>query len=125
MKLIKVVFSLIFLVQLSLPMQAHAVSDTEGKSAEVSSHVYRGYTLFRTWCARCHGTFGQGLAGPNLADSLKTLSYSEYLQVLNEGKNTMPSFSANPAIISGKDAIYDYLKARSDGSLGAVTPHKK
>lgn len=106
-------------------MQAHAVSDIEEKSLEVSSHIYRGYTLFRTWCARCHGTYAQGLAGPNLADSLKTLSYSDYLLILADGKNAMPSFKANPAIMSGKDAIYDYLKARSGGSLGAVTPQKK
>lgn len=105
----------------------------DATSANINKHVdaeiYKGYTLYRNWCARCHGTFGQGLAGPDLTQSLKKISYEEFIQVVTKGKNgrigVMPAWQSNSSVMAGQLAIYSYLKARSDGLIDAVKPEKK
>lgn len=99
---------------------------TEGN--KLDAETYQGYLLYRNWCARCHGTFAQGLAGPNLAKSLKQNSKDEFMQVLVKGKKgrigIMPGFNDNPQVINGREQLYNYLRARADNAIGPVQPEQ-
>lgn len=95
---------------------------------ELDAGSYNGFKLFRNWCARCHGTYGQGMVGPNLADSLKVITKDQFFHTVAEGKTgsigSMPAWKSNPEVMEGRDHIYAYLKARSDGVIGEVKPKK-
>ncbi len=116
------------LMTVALPSHAeeplYAVS--EGKYLDADS--YKGFKLYRNWCARCHGTYGQGMVGPNLADSLKVISKEEFFNTVENGKSgtigSMPAWKANAKVMKGRDNLYSYLKARSDGAIGEVKPKK-
>lgn len=90
---------------------------------------YAGFKLYRNWCARCHGTYGQGMVGPNLADSLKVISEKEFFDTVANGKSgtigSMPAWKANVKVMEGRDQLYAYLMARSDGAIGVVKPKKQ
>jgi mono/diheme cytochrome c family protein len=78
---------------------------------------------FRTWrsaaCDRCHGANQEGLVGPSLINSLKTLSKDEFVQTVSKGRpNTqMIAFSGNAEVMKNMDQLYAYLKGRSDGAI--------
>ena len=78
---------------------------------------------FRTWrsaaCDRCHGANQEGLVGPSLINSLKTLSKDEFVQTVSKGRpNTqMVAFSGNAEVMKNMDQLYAYLKGRSDGAI--------
>ncbi len=80
-------------------------------------------TGFRTWraaaCDRCHGANQEGLVGPSLVESLKTLTKEEFVKTLTDGRldKGMPSWSTNPQVMGNIDALYAYLKGRSDGAI--------
>ena len=99
----------------------------EGNKLDANS--YAGFKLYRNWCARCHGTYGQGMVGPNLADSLNVISEKEFFNVVENGKSgtigSMPAWKANPKVMAGRDQLYAYLMARADGAIGVVKPKKQ
>jgi mono/diheme cytochrome c family protein len=78
---------------------------------------------FRTWraaaCDRCHGPNQEGMVGPSLINSLKTLSKDDFVKAVREGRaeKGMPSFGGNPAVAENVNALYAYLKGRSDGAI--------
>ena len=78
---------------------------------------------FRTWrsaaCDRCHGANQEGLVGPSLINSLKTLSKDEFVKTVANGRpNTqMVAFSGNAEVMKNMDQLYAYLKGRSDGAI--------
>jgi len=78
---------------------------------------------FRTWrsaaCDRCHGANQEGLVGPSLINSLKTLTKEEFVQTVTKGRpNTqMIAFSGNAEVMKNLDQLYAYLKGRSDGAI--------
>ena len=80
-------------------------------------------TGFRTWraaaCDRCHGANQEGLVGPSLLASLKTLSKEEFVKVVRDGRldKGMVSFGTNQQVMNNIDALYAYLKGRSDGAI--------
>jgi len=96
---------------------------------KLDANSYAGFKLFRNWCARCHGTYGQGMVGPNLADSLKIISEKEFFNTVENGKagsiGSMPAWKANVKVMAGRDQLYAYLMARSDGAIGVVKPQKQ
>jgi len=84
-------------------------------------------------CFQCHGPDGLGSSyAPSLVDSLKSLSYGDFVSTVVSGKkevNTaqqqvMPSFGTNKNVMCYIDAIYVYLRARSDGALSRQRPEK-
>jgi len=87
---------------------------------EVDSFVMEG---FRTWraaaCDRCHGASQQGLVGPSLIDSLKSLSKEEFVKTLAEGRldKGMPAWKTSNNVMDHIDNLYAYLKGRSDGVI--------
>ncbi|WP_414709427.1 c-type cytochrome [Ramlibacter sp.] len=80
-------------------------------------------TGFRTWraaaCDRCHGANQEGSVGPSLIASLKTLSKEDFVKVVRDGRQDkgMIAFSANQTVMDNLDALYAYLKGRSDGAI--------
>lgn len=78
---------------------------------------------FRAWrqaaCDRCHGAEQEGMVGPSLVNSLKTLSKEEFIKTVRDGRldKGMQSFGNNPAVMNNIDQLYAYLKGRSDGAI--------
>lgn len=78
---------------------------------------------FRTWraaaCDRCHGANQEGLVGPSLVNSLKTLSKDDFVKTVTNGRleKGMVSFSGSPQVMDNINQLYAYLKGRSDGAI--------
>lgn len=78
---------------------------------------------FQTWraaaCDRCHGANQQGLVGPSLIDSLKTLSKQDFVTTVTNGRveKGMPSWKSSKVVMDNIDDLYAYLKGRSDGAI--------
>lgn len=74
---------------------------------------------FETWrsaaCERCHGPNQEGMVGPSLIESLKTLSKDQFKTTVIGGRpeKGMPN---HPQLEPKIDALYAYLKCRSDGA---------
>jgi mono/diheme cytochrome c family protein len=96
---------------------------------KLDAHSYAGFKLYRNWCARCHGTYGQGMVGPNLADSLKYINKDQFYETVEKGKSgtigSMPAWRKNVKVMAGRDKLYAYLMARSDGAIGMEKPKKQ
>jgi methanol metabolism-related c-type cytochrome len=69
---------------------------------------------------------------PALKDSLKTMSYADFLGVVASGRknvstaqeNVMPAFGDNPNVACYMDDIYVYLRARANNAVGREWPAK-
>lgn len=78
---------------------------------------------FRAWraaaCDRCHGANQQGLVGPSLIESFKTLSKADFVKTVSEGRldKGMPSFKDSKMVMEHTDGLYAYLKGRSNGDI--------
>ena len=78
---------------------------------------------FRAWraaaCDRCHGASQQGLVGPSLLESFKTINKETFAKTVKEGRleKGMPSFSESPTVMQHMDELYAYLKGRSNGDI--------
>ena len=78
---------------------------------------------FRAWraaaCDRCHGAQQEGLVGPSLIESFKTLSKEDFKKTVSEGRldKGMPSFKTSPQVMENLDNLYAYLKGRSNGDI--------
>ena len=78
---------------------------------------------FRAWrsaaCDRCHGPNQEGMVGPSLINSLKTLGKEDFKNVVLEGRldKGMPAFKTNDQVVKHIDQLYAYLKGRSDGAI--------
>jgi mono/diheme cytochrome c family protein len=101
---------------------AHAQSKlyTVVDGYKVDAETMKG---FRTWraaaCDRCHGANQEGLVGPSLVNSLKTLSKEEFVKTVTNGRleKGMQSFGNSPVVMDNMDQLYAYLKGRSDGAI--------
>ena len=108
----------------------HVVATPE--KIHVDWYTYNGYRRYHADCHVCHGPDGAGSTfAPALADSLKTISYSDFVGIVasgrvvkraDGGKNVMPAFGANPNVMCFIDDIYAYLKARATGSWPRLKP---
>lgn len=78
---------------------------------------------WRTWralaCERCHGRDQQGLVGPSLVESLKTLSKERFKTTVLKGRieKGMPNFEGSAMVVTNLDGLYGFLKGRSDGAI--------
>jgi mono/diheme cytochrome c family protein len=78
---------------------------------------------FKTWraaaCDRCHGANQEGLVGPSLVNSLKTLTKQEFVTTVTNGRleKGMQSFGNSPQVMENINQLYAYLKGRSDGAI--------
>lgn len=117
-----------------------AVAQDEEKPYKISEdgtvdwYTFSGFRRYHADCHVCHGPDGMGSSfAPAMVDSLKKLSYDEFVDVVVNGRKNvstasdkvMPAFGLNPNVMCFLDDIYAYLKARSDGVLPRGRPAKK
>jgi methanol metabolism-related c-type cytochrome len=101
-------------------------------SAEgVDWYTFSGFRRYHSDCHVCHGPNGEGSSyAPALADSLKTLSYVEFNEVVTNGRKNvdaandkvMPSFATNVNVMCYLDDIYVYLRARANNAIPGGRP---
>src|SRR6201984_30569 len=99
----------------------------------VDWYTYSGYRRYHSECHVCHGPDGMGSSyAPALKDSLKHMSYGEFLAIVAAGRenvstaqeNVMPSFGNNKNVVCYLDDIYVYLRARANDATGRGRPQK-
>jgi methanol metabolism-related c-type cytochrome len=99
----------------------------------VDWYTYSGYRRYHSECHVCHGPDGMGSSyAPALKDSLKTMSYGDFMGVVASGRknvttsqeNVMPAFGDNPNVACYMDDLYIYLRARANDAVGRVRPAK-
>ena len=100
----------------------------------VDWYTYSGFRRYHSECHVCHGPDGMGSTyAPALKDSLKTMSYGDFLSVVASGRknvntaqeSVMPAFGDNPNVACYMDDIYVYLRARAHDAVGRVRPPKR
>jgi mono/diheme cytochrome c family protein len=110
--------------------QSDAASSPPSSPSSNLYTVQEGYKVdpetmkgFRAWrqaaCDRCHGANQEGLVGPSLVNSLKTLSKEDFIKTVRDGRleKGMQSFGNSPAVMDNINQLYAYLKGRSDGAI--------
>jgi methanol metabolism-related c-type cytochrome len=99
----------------------------------VDWYTYSGYRRYHSECHVCHGPDGLGSTyAPPMLDSLKTMSYGDFLAIVATGrknvgtasKNVMPALGTNPNVACYMDDLYVYLRARANDAWGRVRPAK-
>ena len=104
------------------------------KDGVVDWYTFSGFRRYHAECHVCHGPDGLGSTfAPALAETMKTMPYEDYLEVVVNGRvnvgtsaqNKMPGFGDNPNVMCFIDDIYAYLMARADGALGRGRPKKE
>jgi len=104
-----------------------------GPDGTVDWYTYSGFRRYHSECHVCHGPSGDGSSfAPALKDSLKRISYSEFLVIVASGRknvttaqeNVMPAFGNNRNVMCYIDDIYIYLRARADDAVGRIRPAK-
>ena len=132
-------------VRAEMPGNPAAVTSEDGKYADkdgtptfkvdkdgkVDFYSYVGFVRYSANCLQCHGPDGLGSTyAPSLVDALKTMDYGTFLATVAGGKKdvsasqqlVMPSLGENKNVMCYIDAIYIYLRARSDGAIGRGRP---
>ena len=87
---------------------------------KVDSETMKGFRAWRAAaCDRCHGANQEGLVGPSLINSLKTLSKDDFIKTVRDGRleKGMQSFGNSPIVMQNINQLYMYLKGRSDGTI--------
>lgn len=101
----------------------------DGKS--VDYYTFAGYVRYTANCMQCHGPEGLGSTyAPSLVNALHTVSYGDFLGIVAGGKKNvdasqqlvMPALGENKNVMCYLDAIYVYLRARSDGAVERGRP---
>jgi methanol metabolism-related c-type cytochrome len=104
-----------------------------GEDGNVDWYTYSGYRRYHSECHVCHGPDGMGSSyAPALKDSLKSMSYGDFLGIVASGRknistaqeNVMPAFGDNPNVSCYMDDLYVYLRARSTEAWGRARPAK-
>lgn len=105
-----------------------------GADGTLDWYTFSGFRRYHAECHTCHGPEGEGSSyAPALVNSLKTLKYEDFTQIVVNGKKSvntaqqqvMPAFGENVNVMCYLDDIYVYLKARSDGALARGRPAKR
>ena len=101
-----------------------------GSDGTVDWYTYSGYRRYHSECHVCHGPDGMGSTyAPALQDSLKTMSYGDFVGVVASGRkngnSVMPALGDNPNVACYMDDFYVYLRARAHDAVGRVRPAKR
>lgn len=100
----------------------------------VDWYTYSGYRRYHADCHVCHGPDGEGSTyAPAIKNSLKTMSYSDFQNVVINGRqrvgggqeSVMPAFGTNTNVACYLDDLYIYLRARANDAWGRVRPQKR
>jgi methanol metabolism-related c-type cytochrome len=101
-----------------------------GADGAVDWYTYSGFRRYHSECHVCHGPDGMGSTyAPALKDSLKTMSYGDFVGVVASGRkngnSVMPALGDNPNVACYMDDLYVYLRARAHDAVARVRPAKK
>jgi mono/diheme cytochrome c family protein len=123
----------LLVLALALSTATAAENAKQAKPEEASTALYQvqdgnkvdAKTLqgWKTWralaCERCHGAEQEGLVGPPLVETLKTLSKEDFHTVMMNGRpeKGMPPFNTSQMVNDNWEGLYAYLKGRSDGKI--------
>ena len=105
------------------PARAQAAGAAPYQVSEGSKVDTRTLNGWRTWralaCERCHGAAQEGMVGPSLVNSLKTLTKDQFKETVLKGRidKGMPNFDGSKMVVENIDNLYAYLKGRSDGAI--------
>jgi methanol metabolism-related c-type cytochrome len=104
-----------------------------GEDGAVDWYTFSGFRRYHSDCHVCHGPNGEGSSyAPALANSLKTLSYVDFNNIVTNGRQNvdaandkvMPSFATNVNVMCYLDDIYVYLRARANDAIPGGRPPK-
>jgi methanol metabolism-related c-type cytochrome len=104
-----------------------------GEDGTVDWYTFSGFRRYHSDCHVCHGPNGEGSSyAPALANSLKTLNYVDFNNIVTNGRNhvdsannkVMPSFATNVNVMCYLDDIYVYLRARANDAIPGGRPPK-
>jgi methanol metabolism-related c-type cytochrome len=96
--------------------------------------TYSGFRRYHADCHVCHGPDGEGSTyAPALSNFLKTRNYSEFADVVVNGRknvttaqeSVMPSFGTNPNVMCYIEDIFVYLRARANDAVQRGRPQKR
>jgi len=112
----------LLLVVLLASVTAHAQDKlyTVVDGYKVDPETMKGFRAWRAAaCDRCHGANQEGMVGPSLVNSLKTLTKEEFVVTVRDGRlmKGMQSFGTSPQVMDNINQLYAYLKGRSDGAI--------
>ena len=102
-----------------------------GEDGTVDWYTFSGFRRYHSDCHVCHGPNGEGSSyAPALANSLKTLGYSDFTNIVTNGRKNvdaandkvMPSFASNVNVMCYLDDIYVYLRARANDAIPGGRP---
>ena len=100
----------------------------------VDWYSFSGFRRYHSDCHVCHGPNGEGSSyAPALAESLKTLSYVQFNEVVTNGRKhvdaandkVMPAFADNVNVMCYLDDIYIYLRARANDAIPGGRPPRR
>jgi methanol metabolism-related c-type cytochrome len=100
----------------------------------VDWYTFSGFRRYHSDCHVCHGPNGEGSSyAPALAESLKTLNYSQFVNVVTNGRKNvdaandkvMPTFAENANVMCFIDDIYIYLRARANDAIPGGRPPRR
>lgn len=87
---------------------------------KVDAKTLEGWKTWRAMaCERCHGPAQEGLVGPSLIEAFKTITKERFHEQLMKGspEKGMPPFAAVEMVNKNWEALYAYLKGRSEGAI--------
>jgi len=102
------------------PSPGGAAPYTVQDGTKVDPKTLEGWKTWRALaCERCHGAEQEGLVGPSLVNSLKTLSKDDFHTTVINGRadKGMPPWGASDMMVKNWEGLYAYLKGRSDGAI--------
>lgn len=101
-------------------VQAQDKPYTVVEGYKVDTNTMKGFRAWRAAaCDRCHGANQEGLVGPSLVTSLKTMNKADFIKTVRDGRldKGMQSFGNSPQVMDNIDNLYAYLKGRADGDI--------
>ena len=122
-------------LSLALALAPATVAQSAEDRLAVSDQVYTGWKYFQVYCARCHGDDALGtMAAPDLTYSLSEeggITADSFNVIVRQGASS-PSAAPDQKMRGFEDlldqnlidALYAYVRARSEGSLAPGRPHR-
>ena len=95
--------------------------------------TYSGFRRYHSECHVCHGPDAEGSTyAPALKNSLKTMSYPDFMNILVNGRknvntadsNVMPALGTNINVMCYLDDMFVYIRARTNDAIERGRPAK-
>lgn len=117
----------VFIVLQAIAAQGYAEdSPYRILQGKLDQGAFEGWQVYQdAKCGLCHGESGESPGPFNLVERLKQISKKTFVESVLGGKGLMSPYLENQKVAGNIDKIYAYLKARSDGAVGAGKPNRQ